>query len=100
MHFRKKSQHVWEEILIEGGLYRRSHSIPLTLSTRQAWADDNKKVFKNVIILEIGDYIWNQHEKCIQISTNMPDIGSEMCDILRILETKRFHVDGETNGRV
>ena len=34
---------------------------------------------------KIGDYIWNHHEECIQISTNMPGIGLEMCDILRIL---------------
>ena len=25
--------------------------------------------------MEFGDYIWNQREKCIQISTNMPSIG-------------------------
>ena len=25
--------------------------------------------------MEFGDYIWNHHEKCIQISTNMPGIG-------------------------
>ena len=30
----------------------------------------------------------------------MPDIGLEICDILRILETKRFCIDGETNGCV
>ena len=33
----------------------------------------------------VGDYIWNHHEKCNQISTNMPGIGLEMSDILRIL---------------
>ena len=75
----------------------------LTLSTWQAWADDNQnghKMLKNVNIIEFGDYIWNHHEKCIQISTNMPDIGLEICNILRILETERFWIDSETNGRV
>ena len=31
-------------------------------------------MFKNVKILEFSDTIWNHHEKCIQISTNMPGI--------------------------
>ena len=31
---------------------------------------------KNVKIFEFHDHIWNQHKKCIQISTNMPGIGS------------------------
>ena len=26
-------------------------------------------------IVEFHDHIWNHHEKCIQISTNMPSIG-------------------------
>ena len=42
---------------------------------------------------------WNHHEKCIQISTNMPDIGLEVCE-LRISDTKLFCIDGETNGHV
>ena len=25
--------------------------------------------------MELHDHIWNHHEKCIQISTNMPGIG-------------------------
>ena len=25
--------------------------------------------------MELYDYIWNHHEKCIQINTNMPSIG-------------------------
>ena len=49
-------------------------------------------MFKNVNILESGDHIWNHHEKCIQISTNMPDIGLEMVGILRIWESKWFGV--------
>ena len=32
--------------------------------------------------LEFGDYIWNHYEKSIQISTNMPDIDFEICEIL------------------
>ena len=46
------------------------------------------KKFKNVTILEFGNYIWNHHEKCIQISTNMSGIGLEICEILRILRGK------------
>ena len=49
----------------------------------------HNKMLKNVNILEFGDYIWN--EKCIEISANIPGIG---------LETKRFCIDGATNGRV
>ena len=41
---------------------------------------------KNVKIVEFHDHIWNHHEKCIQISTNMPGIGSLICEI--ILEIK------------
>ena len=37
MHIRKKNQHVWTKILIEGykrgGLFGRSHSIPLSVIT-------------------------------------------------------------------
>ena len=39
------------------------------------------KSFKNVNILEFGDYIWKHQEKCIQISTNMPCIGSLIREI-------------------
>ena len=42
-------------------------------------------MFKNVNILEFGDYIWNHSEKYIEISTNMPGIGLEICEISRIL---------------
>ena len=49
------------------------------------------KSFKNVNILEFGDYIiWNHHEKCIQISTNMPSIGLEICGICGILRILRI----------
>ena len=68
----------------------------LILSTWQAWADDmskTKKCSKNITNWAFGDHIWNHHiwnhhEKYIQISTNMPGIGLEMCEILR--ETKQF----------
>ena len=39
-------------------------------------------------ILEFGDSIWNHNEKCIEISTNMPGIGLEMCEISGILWNK------------
>ena len=31
--------------------------------------------------MEFHDHIWNQHDKCIQISTNMPVIGSQIREI-------------------
>ena len=31
--------------------------------------------------MEFGDDIQNHHEKCIQISTNMPSIGSQLFEI-------------------
>ena len=31
--------------------------------------------------MDFGGDIWNPHEKCIQISTNMPSIGSGICEI-------------------
>ena len=36
----------------------------------------NFKMFKTNNNLEFHDHIWKHHEKCIQISTNMSDIGS------------------------
>ena len=39
------------------------------------------KFVKNVEIVEFHDHIWNHHEKCIQISTNMPGIGSLIREI-------------------
>ena len=32
-------------------------------------------------IVESLDYIWNLHDKCNQISTDMPSIGSVICEI-------------------
>ena len=50
------------------------------------------KVVKNVNIVEFHDHIWNHHEKCIQITTNMPGIGSVNHEIAvkksRIRESK------------
>ena len=43
------------------------------VSSRQV--QNYTKCSKNVNILEFHDHIWNRHEKCIQISTNMPSIG-------------------------
>ena len=38
---------------------------------------------------DLSDYIWNHHEKCIQISTNMPGIGLFcVCEISRVLRNK------------
>ena len=39
------------------------------------------KMVKKVKIVEFHDHIWNHHEKCIQISTNMPGSGSLICEI-------------------
>ena len=38
-------------------------------------------VLKNVNIMKSPDHIWNHHEKCFQISTNIPDIGSLIDEI-------------------
>ena len=60
----------------------------LALST---WADDNNnchKMLKNFKILEFCDYIWNHHEKCNEISTNMPGMSLEICEMWRILWNK------------
>ena len=34
------------------------------------------KIVKNVKIVKFHGHIWNHNENCIQISTNMPGIGS------------------------
>ena len=48
-------------------------------------ADDGSKIeqnlLKNVNILEFHDHICNHNEKWIQISTNMPGIGSLIREI-------------------
>ena len=39
------------------------------------------QIFKIDDILEFHDHIWNRHGKFIQKSTNMPGIGSLICEI-------------------
>ena len=62
------------------------------------------KISKNVKIIKLHYYIWNHHSKYIQTSTDMPGIGLEMFDILRILRNKNdlvwITVDGKTNSGV
>ena len=61
----------------------------------------NDKRFRNVKIMEFGDYICNHHEKCIQISTNMPGIGLVICEIVENFENQNdFCMAGETNSFV
>ena len=56
----------------------------------------HKMFKKNVKIFKFHGYIWNQHGKCIQISTNMPSIGLVIhkitFKILRILDDKLMPV--------
>ena len=40
---------------------------------------------QNVRIIEFQYYIWNQRGKCIQISTNMPGIGSVIREIAFVI---------------
>ena len=55
--------------------------------TRQTTGGSRRQVknvsnfVKNVKIVEFHDNIWNHHNKCIQISTNMPGIGSLIREI-------------------
>ena len=37
--------------------------------------------------MEFHDHIWNHHEKCIQINTNMPGIGSLIREIAVLSKT-------------
>ena len=56
----------------------------LMLSTRQAVQTTGNNLtnfVKNVKIVEFFDHIWNHHDKYIEISTNMPSIGSLICEI-------------------
>ena len=43
--------------------------------------DKFHKISQNFTILEFRDYIWNHHEKCILMSTNIPSIGSVISQI-------------------
>ena len=36
---------------------------------------------KYIKIVEFHDHIWDHHEKCFQMSTNMPGIGSLIREI-------------------
>ena len=61
-------------------------NVSLMLSKRQEsvsrWQVKNlTNVVKNFKIVEFQDYIWNHHEKYIEIITNMPVIGSQIRDI-------------------
>ena len=59
---------------------------------------------KNVKIVEFHDHIWNPHEKCIQISTNMPGIGSLIrkigLEIKAFCEGKPPFLHGDSISRV
>ena len=46
--------------------------------------------------MEFDVHIWNHHEKCIQISTKMPSIGSIICEIDVEIEEKH----GKTNVNI
>ena len=46
---------------------------------------------KNVKIVEFHNYIWNQREKCIQISTNMPSIGLVISEIAFEMQENQQH---------
>ena len=73
---------------------RFGHFYDLRLSTSfrsvyinafQASADE--MLYFSPKILEFHDRIWNHHEKYIERSTNMPIIGSQICEIaVRISE--------------
>ena len=39
------------------------------------------KIATNLNILQFHSHIWNHYEKCIQISPNMPGIGSVIPEI-------------------
>ena len=56
------------------------------LSTQEASADDRSKIDQNVHTKKskLWNFIfhtWNHHEKCIEISTNIPGIGSLIFEI-------------------
>ena len=40
-----------------------------------------KKIFKNFRIVKCWADIWNQHEKCIKMNTNMPMFGPVALEI-------------------
>ena len=57
----------------------------LTLTTQQAGecrrhVQNFKQLQQTIRIVEFHDNFWNHHEKCIQISTNVPRIGLVICE--------------------
>ena len=65
----------------------------LVLNAFHAAGESRRQVKKltnciqNVKIVEFHDHIWNHHEKCNQKSTNMPGIGSLICEIDENIKT-------------
>ena len=57
------------------------YTVLITFTYRREQTTKSYKISQNFIILEFHYHIWNHHEKCIQISTNMPGIGSLICEI-------------------
>ena len=72
------------------------------LSTRQENADDDRSqnvtnLVKNDDIVELHDHIWNHHDKYIEISTNIPVIGSLIHEIaVKISEIGPMRVAANT----
>ena len=63
--------------------------VPYTYNAVLARAEERSKMSNN-FILEFHDHIWYHHEKWIQISTNMPGIGSLIREIrVKISENLR-----------
>ena len=75
------------------------YPFPTVRREEQTTIQKNCNTIQKVNILKFDDYIWNHHDKCIQISTNMPAIGLEIGTILRNWETKQFCIYNETNDR-
>ena len=58
------------------------------------------KFVKNVEIVQFNYHIWNHSEECIQISTDMPGIGSLIREVavnISVISTMLF---SKTNARV
>ena len=78
----------------------------LTLTTWQAWADDTRKNIAKLSKMSFPplfhDHIWNQHEKCTEISTNMASFGLDTPEIApwncRIVKKVEKFVHGTTTG--
>ena len=77
----------------------------LTFSARMLSADDTAKCFKLFQkMFKFSCHIWNQHEKCIQMSTNKPSIGSVIHEIAldfeKIWRNFNFFCSQKTGARV